>query len=595
MKTAQMIRQTHKLKGLMMNGAQIILEMLKKYEVKHVFGLPGETTLELYDEWFDHPEIEHILTRDEKNSAFMAEAYARISGKPGVVESPSPGVTHPAPGIAEAYAGSIPLIFFTSDVNPNDDKRSMLTGIDQTDFYSTICKESFILDRPEEIPFLMRRAFRVATSGRPGPVHLRMMWNCLSQSAEVNDLYAQPECSVYPSFRNIADPNSMEKALELLAASEKPLIVCGQGALSSRAGDEVHKLAHALNIPVGTTTTGKGILAGTDPVSLGVVGSRGGSAFTNSFIEKADVIFYIGSNTDSTGTDAWKLPELNNKKKILHLDVAPENLGNMYQTDISMCGDAKASLKYMLRLISENKLTRKGNIKGLTEARDKALEALYNCPIPDVNQGIFPPRFMKVLNDLLPAEAIVATEAGVCSIYATPLLQVRQPGRRYISNYALGALGYAIPASLGAAYAAPDVPVIALTGDGSFGFNCGELETIARTQKNITIVLFRNDVFGWIKGETVLVNNTKPFCTDFDKSADYLMVARAFGLHCQRLERHSDIEKTLKNALDHDGPSFIEMPVVSEDVIAPFVPKWIASAKKKKHPQRLLNKGTAHV
>ncbi len=176
-----------------MNGAQIILEMLKLYEVKHVFGLPGETTLDLYDHWWEYPEIEYILTRDEKNSAFMAEAYAKVSGKPGVVESPSPGVTHTAPGIAEAYAGSIPLIFFTSDVNTNDDKRCMLTGIDQTDFYSTICKETFILDRPEEIPFLMRRAFRVATSGRPGPVHLRMMWHCLSDTAEVNDLYAQPD------------------------------------------------------------------------------------------------------------------------------------------------------------------------------------------------------------------------------------------------------------------------------------------------------------------------------------------------------------------------------------------------------------------
>ncbi len=151
-----------------MTGAQIILEMLKQYNVKHVFGLPGETTIGLYDQWLKEPEIKYILTRDEKNSAFMAEAYSKISGKPGVVESPSPGVTHSAPGIAEAFAGSIPLIFFTSDVNPNDHKRGMLTGIDQTDFYSTITKESFILDRAKEIPFLIRRAFRVATSGNLG-------------------------------------------------------------------------------------------------------------------------------------------------------------------------------------------------------------------------------------------------------------------------------------------------------------------------------------------------------------------------------------------------------------------------------------------
>jgi acetolactate synthase-1/2/3 large subunit len=569
---------------MQMKGAQIILEMLKLYDVKHVFGLPGETTIDLYDHWHEHPEIEYILTRDQKNSAFMAEAYAKVTGKPGILESPSPGVTHPAPGIAEAYSGSIPLIFFTSDVNVNDDKRGMLTGLDQTDFYSTICKESFILDRPEEIPFLMRRAFRVATSGRPGPVHLRMMWSCLSAAAEVNDLYAQTECSRYPSYRSIADPASLEKALETLLSSKKPLIICGQGALSSGAGPAVQQLAQALNIPVGTTTTGKGIIAETDPFALGVLGARGGTEFTNSFIENADTIFYIGSNTDSTGTDAWNLPSRDENKTILHLDIAAENLGNMYQTTIAMCGDAKASLEYILKIIAENDVHGVSRYQNLSKLRQAALEKLLDAPIPDVNQGIFPPRFIKVLNKILPENAIITTEAGMGSIFTTPLYFMKQPGRRYLSNYSLGALGYAIPAALGAAYADGNAPIMALTGDGSFGFNCGELETIARTNKNITIVLYRNDTFGWIKGEAVLINDSQPFYTDFSKSADYLMVAQAFGLQCHRLERHADIEKVLGKALNHSGPSFIEMPVVSQDIFAPFVPKWVQAARTKNIP-----------
>ena len=567
-----------------MNGAQIILKMLKLYGVEKVFGLPGETTLELYDAWFDHPEIEHILTRDQKNSAFMAEAYAKVSGRPGVVESPSPGATHPAPAIAEAFVGSIPLIFFTSDVYPNDDKRNMLTGMDQTDFYSTICKESFILDRASEIPFLMRRAFRSATSGRPGPVHLRMMWNCLSDIAEVDDLYAQAECGVYPCFRSVADPAGLEKALEALLGAASPLIICGQGALSSGAGPQVRQLAHALHIPVGTTTTGKGILAETDPMALGVVGARGGTEFSNQFIADADLIFYIGSNTDSTGTDAWKMPPKNGGKTILHLDIEPRNLGNIYRTHIAMCGDAKASLEYMLGLISDNHLERGGERPDYASGRDVAWRKLMEMEIPACNRGIFPPRFMQALNRLAPDNAIITTEAGVGSIFATPLYKMKQAGRRYLSNYSLGALGYAIPAALGAAYADPDAPVIALTGDGSFGFCCGELETLARLGKNITIVLYRNDTFGWIRGETVLVNDAKPFCTDFNPAADYLMVAQAFGLHCQRLESHRDIEPVLQKALEHPGPSFIEMPVVSEDVIAPFVPKWVKSARAKNIP-----------
>lgn len=567
-----------------MNGAQIILEMLKLYEVKHVFGLPGETTLKLYDQWFDQPGIEYILTRDERNSAFMAEAYAKVTGKPGVVESPSPGVTHSAPGIAEAYAGSIPLIFFSSDVNTNDNKRNMLTGMDQSNFYSTICKESFILDLPSEIPFLMRRAFRVATSGRPGPVHLRIMQRCLSETADVNDLYVQPECRVYPSYRHIAETAKLEEALAVLLRSKNPLIICGQGVLSSGACFEVQQFAHALNIPVGTTTTGKGALAETDPLAIGVIGSRGGSEFSNSFIQEADTIFYIGSNTDSTGTDAWKLPMLLGDKTIIHLDIAPENLGNMYKTSVTMCGDAKASLEYLIKLISQNNLSKNRAKNDVSEARNQALEKLFDTPIPDVNKGIFPPRFMKALNALLPENAIITTEAGVGSIFGTPLYRMKTAGRRYLSNYSLGALGYAVPAALGAAYADENAPVVALTGDGGFGFNCGELETITRANKNITIVLYRNDAFGWIRGETVLVNDCKPFCTDFNRSADYLMVAKAFNFQCQRLEHHGDIENVIKNALTHNGPSFIEMPVVTQDVITPFVPKWVRAAKAKNIP-----------
>ena len=567
-----------------MTGSQIILEMLKLYDVKHVFGLPGETTIDLYDQWHKESDIKHILTRDEKNSAFMAEAYAKISGKPGVVESPSPGFTHAAPGIVEAFAGSIPLIFFTSDVYPNDHKRGMLTAIDQTDFYSSITKESFILDRAKEIPFLMRRAFRVATSGKPGPVHLRMMWNCLTNEAEINDLYGQPECSVYPSYRSIAEVALLEDTLDVLARAKDPLIICGQGALSSGAGATVQQLAELLAIPVGTTTTGRGIIGDFHPLSVGVVGARGGREFTNAFIERADVIFYIGSNTDSTGTDAWQKPKLQNDKKVIHLDISPENLGNMYQTDISMCGDAKASLEYMVKLVKENKLQRAHDLVDFTEERERTRKALLDMEMPDVNKGIFPPYFMKVLNEVLPENSIITTEAGVCSIYATPLLTALAPGRRYLSNYSLGALGYAIPAALGAAYADENAPVIALGGDGSFGFNCGELETFARVGKNITIIVYRNDNFGWIRGETVLVNDSKPFCTDFDPTVSYLKVAEAFGLHCQRLERHEDMRSVMENALAHNGPSFIEMPVVSEDIIAPFVPKWVNGARRKNSP-----------
>ncbi len=188
-----------------LNGAQIILKMLELHDVKHVFGLPGETTIGWYKEWREHSDIEYVLTRDERTASFAAEAYAKITGRPCVLEAPSPGVTHCTPGITEAYLSSVPVIFFSSDIPLNQDKKHGLTGVDQTALYNSICKESFVVTRAAEIPFLLRRAFRVATSGRPAPVHIRVPVNVFGEEAEVSDLYAESDYAVYPAHRPVAD------------------------------------------------------------------------------------------------------------------------------------------------------------------------------------------------------------------------------------------------------------------------------------------------------------------------------------------------------------------------------------------------------
>ena len=188
-----------------MNGAQVILKMLELHGVRHVFGLPGETTIGWYKEWRRHSGIEFVLTRDERTASYAAEAYAKITGRPAVLEAPSPGVTHCTPGITEAYLSSVPVIYFSSDIPMNGDKRHGLTGVDQTALYDSICNESFYLTSVKDIPFLMRRAFRVATAGRPAPVHIRVPANIFHETAEIGDLYAEPEYGSYPAHRPVAD------------------------------------------------------------------------------------------------------------------------------------------------------------------------------------------------------------------------------------------------------------------------------------------------------------------------------------------------------------------------------------------------------
>ena len=313
-----------------LNGAQIMLKMLMLHGVKHVFGLPGETTIGWYKEWQQHSDIEYVLTRDERTASYAAESYAKITGRPCVLEAPSPGVTHCTPGITEAYLSSVPIIYFSSDIPINQDKKHGLTGVDQTKLYASICKESFVLSNAKDIPFLMRRAFRVATSGRPAPVHIRVPINVFHEEAEITDLYAEPDYSRYPAHRPVADHSKIRAAIEVLLKAKKPAIVCGQGALISRASEEVLALAEMLQIPVATTTPGKGSIPEDHPLALRVIGGRGGMAYSNQYVHDADTIFFVGSNTDSAATDHWKLYGDPKTKTFLHLDIAEAHICLLY-------------------------------------------------------------------------------------------------------------------------------------------------------------------------------------------------------------------------------------------------------------------------
>tara|TARA_R110002096_G_scaffold53165_11_gene138233 strand:- start:23 stop:1732 length:1710 start_codon:yes stop_codon:yes gene_type:complete len=566
-----------------MNGAQIILKMLELHGVKHVFGLPGETTIGWYKEWRKHSDIEFVLTRDERTASYAAEAYAKITGRPSVLEAPSPGVTHCTPGMTEAYLSSVPIIYFSSDIPINQDKKHGLTGIDQTKLYDSISKESFVLTNAKQIPFLMRRAFRVATSGRPAPVHIRVPINIYGEEAEINDLYAEPEYSAYPAHRPVADHSKIRASIDVLLKASKPVIVCGQGGLISKASDIILELAELLQIPVGTTTPGKGTIPENHPLALRVIGGRGGMEYSNQYVFEADTIFFVGSNTDSAATDHWQLYGDPNSKTFLHLDIAEAHVGNNFPLKVGMVGDARASLEYMVELIKAEYPNLKRPPVDLNPIKKTALDRVFNSNIPMPEGTISPVKLSQALDKILPPNAIVTSEPGVSAIYPSALLTIKEPGRRYITNYSMGALGYSVPAAIGASYAS-DGPVISFTGDGSFGFVIGDMETIKRSNKNVTIILTRNDTFGWIRGEAILLDDVdEPWSTDFG-SVDYVKVAEAFGFKTARITTEDEIEAVLSEAIQNPGANFIEIMVPSQDKIVPFVPSWVRAAKAKNLP-----------
>jgi len=569
-----------------LNGAQVILRMLELHGVEHVFGLPGETTIGWYKHWREESNIKYVLTRDERTASYAAEAYAKVTGKPCVLEAPSPGVTHCTPGITEAYLSSVPIIYFSSDIPINQDKKHGLTGIDQTALYESITKESFVLTNVKEIPFMLRRAFRVATSGRPAPVHIRVPINIFHDEAEIDDLYAEEEYSFYPAHRPVADHKKIRETIKLLLEATNPVIVCGQGGLISKASEELLELAELLQIPVGTTTPGKGTIPENHPLALRVIGARGGMEYSNNYVSSADTVFFIGTNTDSCSTDAWKLYGDPKSKTFIHLDIAEAHVGNNFPTKISLVGDARASLKYMIEIIKSDYPKLERTKIDLNLIKKAALDAVFNSNIKMPEGVTNPVKLSHVLDKIMPDNAIITAEPGVSAIYPSALLTFNKPGRRYLTNYSMGALGYSVPAAIGASYASEkeNAPIISFTGDGSFGFVIGDMETIKRSQKNVTVILTRNDTFGWIRGEAILLDDVdEPMTTDFGP-VDYGKVAEGFGFEVDRITNEDEIEAILQKAINHQGASFIEIIVPSQDKIVPFVPVWVAAAKAKNIP-----------
>jgi acetolactate synthase-1/2/3 large subunit len=565
-----------------MNSSRVLLEMLKNYEVEHVFGLPGETTLPLYKEWLDYPEIKHIMARDERSSAFMADGYARFTNKPGVCEAPSVGSTHILPGVAEAYKASLPVVFMTSDIPLHMEKRNMLTGLDQTSMFSGITKETYTITNPDQIPHTIRRAFRVATTGKPGPVHIRLPYDILQGETVDPDLYTQKDFTKYPGHRPVAETANIMQALKLLGEAENPVIIAGQGALYSQAWDELVQISELYAAPVGTTINAKGVMPENHPLSIGVIGARGGTTLSNKVVCEADLVFFVGSSTDSAGTDKWTVPTTDTKAKMIQLDISEHEAGNNYNVDVILIGDAKATLEWMVELANRNprEMEKLPRIQALIKAKEE--HSAYVAGLMSSNEKpIHPVRFIKELQDALPDKRCLVMDVGTSAIYTSTFYKVPSAGRSMAYNFAMGSLGYALPTSVGASVARPEHTIATLVGDGSFGLAAAELETISRMGHNNNIIVINNSSFGWIRAEWKLSYGDEyvDFATNF-KEVDYPKIAEGFGLNANRVTSPDQLS-SLKDLFKSDEPSFTELVLQSEDRLVPPVPIWIRKAEKK--------------
>lgn len=552
-----------------------MVRMLEAHGVRHVFGLCGDTSLPLYDSLLrlDHG-ITHVLTRDERSATYMADAYARVTGRPGVCEGPSGGgATYILPGLIEARESSHAVLAITTDISVASYGRYPLTEVDQEALMRPLTKWNTVIRRADHIPRMVRAAFRAMTTGRPGSAHIGLPYDIQYDAVDPADIWADPALQTFPAYPTAPAPGAAEAALDAILSARSPLIVCGGGVVIAGAMEELDRLARRLDIPVATSISGQGSLAETHPNAVGVVGSNGGTDETWAAMEAADLVVFMGCRAGSTTTARWEAPKPG--ARIVHFDSDPMVIGANYPTEVGVVADLRLALAEVNRLLDARKdgAGAFGGADLAAEIRRRKFERFRALASSDA-APIRPERVIAALQRTLPEDAVILSDPGTSCPYLSAYYQLPRPGRHFITNRAHGALGYALPAALGAWYGRPGDKVVALMGDGSFGFSCGELETICRARADITFIVFSNASFGWIKASQKADKGGRYYNVDFNRT-DQAAVAAAFGVKSWRVENPAELDAVLRAAVAHDGPTLVDIVTQPLEEASAPVRRWM--------------------
>ena len=555
-----------------LTGAEALVKLLNEYEVNYIFGLCGDTSLPFYDALFRlNHSIKHILTRDERSASYMADGYARVTGKVGVCEGPSGGgATYIIPGVVEANESSISLISITSDVPTTSYGHFPLTELDQKALFKPLTKWNCVLRKSKTFAKDIRRAFKESTTGKPGSCHLALPYDIQNQEVSEKEIWVDKKHVKFPAEAKKPNINKLKKILEEIYKSKNPIIICGGAIKNAFAERELQKFVEKLNIVLATSVTGKGTLSDSHPNNLGVVGSNGGSIFTRETLNNSDLVIFLGCRAGSVTTEKWQYP--NKKKKIIHIDVDPSVIDANYKSYISLIAEIKSTL------IEANKLVKAKDFKGdeiVKEVKKKKFNK-FNQLANSNDTPIKPERIVKELNDQLPKDTYVVVDPGTPCPYFAAYYNFNESGRYFITNRAHGALGYALPASIGVQIGRPKNRVISVMGDGSFGFAVGELETAVRLKLPIIFIVISNSVYGWIKAGQKTKFEKRYFSVDFNRT-DHSKIAEAYGVKSWKISTNDDLKDKINEAINFkSGPCLLDIITQPlQDANAP-VSEWIA-------------------
>jgi acetolactate synthase I/II/III large subunit len=548
-----------------MNGGRALAEMLRLAGAGPMFGMGGFQLLPFYDA-IGLVGLTHHLINDERCGAFAADAYARVTNRPGICDGTlGPGATNLLTGLVESLNGGIPIIAISGNTNRAHSWKNMTQECRQVEILRPAVKEVMRIEMISRIPELLRRAFAVATSGRPGPVLLDVPEDvCHGTHDFAAEAFEIDEATLKaPARRARPDRAEIERAAKLIAKAKRPLLLVGGGIHLSEAYQALTKLAEAQSIPVAHTMSGKGSISCANPLSVGLFGRY--SRIANDMIDASDCLVVVGCKLGEIATKRFTLPPAH--IPMIHLDIVAEEIGRCIPAEVSLWGDARAGLEDLAEALSDSDRTaraRQTDYVAEVAPRLRKWEAEAAPRLNSPDRPVHMARLCRELNKTLPAESILVADGGFAGHWTGLLYDTKQAGRHFIPDRGLASIGYGLPGGIGACLAAPDRPVVAISGDGGFNMTLGDLESARRIKCGLTIIVVNNAASGYVKALQHAMMGGRYQSADLNEM-DYAAIARTMGCGGIRVEDPEALAPALQQGMEErDRPTVVDV-VVTRD------------------------------
>ncbi|WP_407308503.1 biosynthetic-type acetolactate synthase large subunit [Desulfosporosinus sp. SB140] len=550
---------TEEKKGL--TGATILLNALQEEGVEIIFGYPGGVLLPLYDAMLDSP-IRHVLGRHEQGVVFAADGYARVSGKVGVCLATSgPGATNLVTGITNAFSDSIPLVVLTGQVPTSSLGSDSFQEVDIIGITMPITKHSYLVKDPRELPRIVKEAFYLARTGRPGPVLIDLPKDVLAQE-NVEPFPNDMKLKGYKIFGR-GNNSKIEEIVQALSKSQKPVLYAGGGVVTANAEGALRQFAEKANLPVVTTLMGIGSLPFGHPNLLGMVGMHG-TVTANYTVDDCDLLIAVGVRFDDRVTSGLG-HKFATKATVIHIDIDPVEISKVVKTHMRIVGDARKILEEVLEVLPEYPLPE------LSDWWGQVRKWQYDHPLSCDLDNLTPQMVIKCLGELAGGESVVVTDVGQHQMWVAQFYPTAHM-RNYATSCGLGVMGYGLPASVGAQLARPMDKVFLVTGDGSLQMSIQELGTIAQNKLPIKIILLNNGVLGMVRQMQKMFYEGRYNQIQLEGNPDFVKVAEAYGIHGIHVNSIDQVRAAITEAIDHPGPVLLDFVISPDENVLPLVP-----------------------